>query len=590
VTQEPAELEAFRREVEKSEKASEPLTPAHVEAIGVPSRKVLPEGISNEVAAAKLEEVLNSAGASATAKANALALLLLVDDKKGQERVVAICQQGDSELKRQVLLNLSFLDDQHALRITDPALIRELHQLIRSPEFGPLAMNICVGFAVPGTLEEIWKCAPESPAELRPEMAFWLSRLKLDRRTFEFCSEGLSGEDKGRHYRYLTAMEHFVEGEDQALAQEVLERMADDLLQTLSRKKVSMLDFPQGACGTVLQKGRGEKAKKLVDQILADFQERDSYLYQLAYTAKRQGEPDLGVSRLLNDLADNKQGKSAREAIMALYADSGNPQIADALWGQIQRVKQPQDLFMLGRALLTVGGDNAVARCKTLALQMPDPEKQALLREMAKDSPLILASRFIGAGFLVSNQVEAVIAHVREYQEEYYGKGALRKMDAQEFLIASKLVAHFDVETDELPVRHDKLIRELASISGGVFAPACCRETFVKAADKKDPFEQPYHVAFIHGDRLYRFVARNFGDWYDLERVLIACNKALEEQGVPQRFRELEGDGQCAAVAFITPEQESLLRDAFYVVFGKDPNTAMEKGKAFEDQVRKQLR
>jgi hypothetical protein len=162
-------------------------------------------------------------------------------------------------------------------------------------------------------------------------------------------------------------------------------------------------------------------------------------------------------------------------------------------------------------------------------------------------------------------------------------------MDAQEFMIAAKMVANFDVETDELPVRHDKLILELAAISEGVFAPSCCKETFIKAPDKKDPFEQPYHVEFIHGDRLYRFVARNFGDWYDLERVLIACNKALEDSGVPQRFRELEGDGQCASVAFITPEQERVLRDSFYVSFRKASNAAMEKGKAFEDQVKKQL-
>jgi hypothetical protein len=488
-----------------------------------------------------------------------------------------------------MLLNLSFMDSQASLRITNPALIRELHKLIRSPEYGQLAMNICVGFAVPGTLEEIWRCVPEAPAELKAEMAFWLSRLKLDRRTFQLCSEGLSGEDKGTHYRYLTAMEHFIEGEDQVLAQEVLERMADDLLRTLSQKKVSMLDFPQGACATVLQKGRGEKAKKLADQIVAEFPERDTYLYQLAYTAKRQGEPDRGVSRLLKDLSDQKQSKWAREAIMAIHKDSGNSLIADVLWRQIQSMKQPQELFMLGRVLLAVGGDDAVTHCKTLALQLPDPKKQAFLREMAKDSPLVLANRFIGAGFLMSNQLETVMAHIKEYQKEYYGEGPLQKMDAQEFMIASKMVAYFDVETDELPVRHDKLILELASISKGVFAPACCKETFIKVSDKKDPFKQPYQVTFIKGDRLYRFVARNFGDWYDLERVLIACNKALEEQGVPQRFRELEGDGQCASVAFITPAQERVLRDSFYVSFRKDPNAAMQQGKGFEDQIKKKL-
>ncbi len=590
VTQEAFELEALRQIVGIVTKESESFAVARLEEIGVPSRKMLPEGMSNEVIVAKLEDVLIKADASATAKANALALLLLVNDKKGQEHVITICRQGASELKRQMLLNLSFLDDQPSLRVTNPELIRELHKLIRSPDYGQLVMNICVGFAVPGTLEEIWRCVPEAPAELKAEMAFWLSRLKLDRRTFELCSEGLSGEDKGAHYRYLTAMEHFVEGEDQILAQEVLERMADDLLRTLSRKKVSMLDFPQGACGTVLRKGRGGKAKKLADQILTEFQERDQSLYQLAYTAKRQEESDRGMTRLLKDLGDQKQNKWAREAIATLYKDSENSLIVDELRKHIQVIKLPQDRYAFGLTLLAVGGENAKVRCRTLARQLPDTYQQALLLALAKDDPLPLSQRFSEAEFLTSNRLEGVLASVKEYQKEYYGDESPPKMDAQEFMIAAKMVANFDVETDELPVRHDKLILELALTSGGVFAPAYCCESFIKDTMKKEPFTQPYHVEFIEGARLYRFVARNFGDWYDLERVLIACNKALAEKGVPQRFRELEGDGQCASVAFITPEQERVLRDSFYVSFRKDSNAAMEKGKAFEDQVKKQLR
>ena len=589
VTQEPAALEALRQVAVNVTKASETFNVARLEEMDLISRKALPAGISNEVIVAQLEAVLNKDDTSAAAKANALGLLLLVDSQKGQEYAINICRQGEPELKRLMLLNLSFMDDESSLRITNPTLIRELHELIRSPVYGHSAMYICVGFAVPGTLEQIWKCVPEAPAELKADMAFWLTRLTLDRRTFELCSQGLSVADKDAHRRYLTAMENFAEGEDQVLAQEALERMADDLLCLLTQQPRKWMDFPQGACGTVLRKGQGRLAKKLADRILAEAPERDQHLYQLAYTAKRQEERDQGMTRLLKDLADKKQNKWAREAIVELYKDSKNPQITDALWKHIQVVKDPHELLALGSALFAVGGENAKARCRTLARQLPDTYQQALLFTISKDDPLSLAKRFIEAGFLASNRLEAVLSNIKEYQKETYGDEPLPKMDAHEFLIASKMVAFFDVETDELPVRHDKLILELALISGGRFAPTCCREVFIKEAGKKDPFTQPYQVEFIHGDRLYRFVARNFGDWYDLERVLIACNKALEDAGIPQRFRESEGDGQCASVAFITSEQERLLSDSFYISFGKDPNTALKKGKAFEDQVKKQL-
>jgi hypothetical protein len=589
VTQEPSALEAFRQGAAPVTKASEPFTPAQLEELELISRKALPAGISNELVVAQLEAVLNKDDTPSGVKANALGLLLLADDKKGQDHVITICRQDDSELKRQVLLNLSFLDSETSLRITNPVLIRELHDLIRSPVYGHLAMNICVGFGIPGTEGEIWRNVPDAPADLKAEMAFWLTRLKLDRRTFELCSNGLSVADKKAHHRYLTAMEHFVEGEDQVLAQEVLERMADDLLNLCSQQTRKGMDFPQGACGTVLKKGKGRLAEKLADRILTEPPERDQHLYQLAYTAKRQGEREQGVTRLLKDLTDKKQSKWAREAVVALYKDSGNSQISAALWKHIQGVKDPHELLVLGSALFAVGGENAKAQCQTLARQLPDTYQQALLFTISKDAPLSLAKRFIEAGFLASNRLEVVLSNIKDYQKETYGDEPLLKMDAHEFLLASKMVAFFDVETDELPVRHDKLILELALISGGLFAPTCCRESFIKEAGKKDPFTQPYHVAFIHGDRLYRFVARNFGDWYDLERVLIACNKALEDRGVPQRFREIEGDGQCASVAFITPEQERLLSDSFYLSFGKDPNTALKKGKAFEAQVKEQL-
>lgn len=589
VTQEPAVLEALRQSAVNVTKASETLTVSRLEEMGLISKEALPSGISNELVVAQLEAVLNKDDTSAAAKANALGLLLLVDGQKGQEYAINICRQGEPELKRLMLLNLSFMDAESSLRISNPSLIRELHDLIRSPADGHSAMNICVSFGVQGTGEEIWRSVPDAPVDLKAEMAFWLTRLTLDRRTFELCSQGLSVADRKAHHRYLTAMENFVEGEDQVLAQEALERMADDLLQLLSQKPRKWMDFRQSICGTVLQKGQGRLAKKLADRILAEPPERDQHLYQLAYTAKRQEERDRGIDRLLKDLADKNQSKWAREAIAALYKDSENSQIVDALWKHIQDLKLPQDRYSLGRTLLAVGGESAKARCSTLARQLPDTFQQALLLELSKDDPLSLAQRFIEAGFLASNRLDVVVSNIKEYQKETYGDEPLLKMDAHEFLLASKMVAFFDVETDELPVRHDKLILELAQISGGLFVPTCGREIFIKEAGKKDPFTQPYQVEFIHGDRLYRFVARNFGDWYDLERVLIACNKALEDRGVPQRFRELEGDGQCASVAFITPEQERLLSDSFYISFGKDPNIALKKGKAFEDQVKEQL-
>ena len=101
--------------------------------------------------------------------------------------------------------------------------------------------------------------------------------------------------------------------------------------------------------------------------------------------------------------------------------------------------------------------------------------------------------------------------------------------------------------------------------------------------------DAPYAVQFIHGGRLYRFTARNYGDWYDVERVVLVCNRALADAGSTKRFFLIASEDQCASLVCVTPEQAAVLAEQFYVPFDEELGAAVRQGKEYEERVVRDL-
>jgi hypothetical protein len=126
-----------------------------------------------------------------------------------------------------------------------------------------------------------------------------------------------------------------------------------------------------------------------------------------------------------------------------------------------------------------------------------------------------------------------------------------------------------------------------AEASGGDFRPEACHEKMLQK--HPEDWDAPYRVQLIHGSRLYRFEARNFGDWYDVERVALACNRALADAGTERRFFQTEAIDQGATFVCLTPEQAMLLEKEFHVSFEEDLEAAMRLGKEYEERALKRL-
>ncbi len=150
------------------------------------------------------------------------------------------------------------------------------------------------------------------------------------------------------------------------------------------------------------------------------------------------------------------------------------------------------------------------------------------------------------------------------------------------------VLTSFDMETDEIPCEHHRLIMEFAEGSDGVFRPECAVQTWHRKND--EDIRAPYTVRFIHGGRLYRFGAENHGDWYDVEAVVPALNFALANAGRRERFIGVETSGQDGTYVFADPSAFRPIAEKYSLPISKDPGAAERHGKEYERQVIDQLK
>ena len=153
-------------------------------------------------------------------------------------------------------------------------------------------------------------------------------------------------------------------------------------------------------------------------------------------------------------------------------------------------------------------------------------------------------------------------------------------------LYFAKRFAAFDVETDVVPNRHDELVLDLSEASAGKFKPEAVLETYTEGG----PDAGTYVLQFVHGGRLYRTAPRDLGDWYDVEAVLLAVNRAAADAGLAERFVPLAANGQVASVVFADPAALGRAAPELGLALGTDPDEARRLGKEYEGHVVEQLK
>ncbi len=142
----------------------------------------------------------------------------------------------------------------------------------------------------------------------------------------------------------------------------------------------------------------------------------------------------------------------------------------------------------------------------------------------------------------------------------------------------------FDAETGTFPNNHDYLLESLAAMFGEPLNGA----VFVEIAPSDWESEDPYELRATLGERSWERVAANHGDWYDVQTVLDMLNTMAADVGASKRAMPLQTFDQFVTVvvgpgdALLAAANDGLLHPAV-------ARRSMDRGKAFEDEVRKQL-
>lgn len=166
---------------------------------------------------------------------------------------------------------------------------------------------------------------------------------------------------------------------------------------------------------------------------------------------------------------------------------------------------------------------------------------------------------------------------------EYYGED-WKPLTGSDWLLKAGVRYSFDTETGMHPNHHDSLLYELAELFGDALADA----TFAETAPHRDS-DEPYQLHATLGDHEWNRQAENHGDWYDVAAVLNLINDMASDIGTPDRIMPLATYDQTATV-IVGPGQSLIAAAADGLVLPAGAAAGMERGKAFEEEIRRRYR
>ena len=234
--------------------------------------------------------------------------------------------------------------------------------------------------------------------------------------------------------------------------------------------------------------------------------------------------------------------------------------------------------------MLRIGGDEARSAATGLVDRLEPDARTTILWKANGWNVVSVMDQVVGAGLLDESAYRRALEDLEvddNDDEEADGSLLAVMWEANVFLA-------FDAETGMLPCRHDQLLRDFANSSRGIFTPEAVSQQWHQ--QNPEDFKADYTLQFVLDGRLYRVRIRNQGDWYDVERLVLAINRALKDAGHAERFYAMAVGGQVAQFVFATPEAAQTLSTKLYLPIDEDLDRAMREGKEFEERVLEKYR
>ena len=507
------------------------------------------------------------------------ALLLLRFEHSGSRDLLASAlQTGSLEQRRQILIGIVYARDfEEATKVRHrqfiaaaPALVTALFDQMNSTDPGVVkaAVQTCGSLDLPGVYEQLKALCSKPDVPDRGRILYWLSNGPLTPDLLDEAIKAIGGPSEAVGEDAL--LEAFARQQDDP----ALRRRARDGLK--QRLEVWPDDGTRGYQGGRLEicqvLGETSDASDVEWLKTVVTRERGYYLHPLLLALVKLEGGDRGRDRVIALLSDPQNWSDGIVVAGEVYAATADQAIVKAL-STLADAKQDRELVQVCEALVSIGGDQARQQVEKVLPRFAEPTRLQFQSKLSGPPLAELVKRAVDLGIIDGDTTQRALTKVSADQQPNF----ITVLTECGALLA------FDAETGQLPCRHDQLLEEFAAHSRGQFRPEAATEEWLRQHD--EVYEAEYVLRFVSQDRAYQVTLRNFGDWYDVERIVLAVNRALSDAGNSARFNLISADDQVATLIFADPAKLKPLAASAGLHLSTDLNNARESGVEFERRV-----
>lgn len=531
---------------------------------------------------ARLTEILRK-DRLADESVGATLLLCRLREAAGREHAAMILQKGTTDQRLQLLRGIDGVvySESEKLKYRDflfsgPPLGSLLLGQLDDPDEQVVidAIQCCGYLSVPGVNERFMNLLQNKQAPDKDRLLYWLSQGELTPALFDYAVEASRKIESGNHWaptifvKFVTSAEEPLKTRAKDQLREILTGWPDDGRLGFNGSRLDILS------------ALSESADESDLDWLREFVDSESGLYASApLAAYVRLDPKHGRELLIQWLHNDEKRRAAIDAVYKCYRETGDGEIVKVLT-ELTLNADDRELDSLCGALSAVGGEAANNAIEKVAHKL-DPASLSYYRQVrSKHSLAEILKVVLSSELLTEAEAQAAMEQLQAGDEE---------SDPSLFglLFAANSAIAFDVESGLIPCGHDSLVIDFAKASRGRFQPESVLEIWHRT--NSEDFEAPYTLQFIVDDTLFAAEIRNFGDWYDVERIVQMINAALAHQKIDERFLGLAADGQSAMFVFAHPERIIEVAERFNLALSDDLESAMRQGIEFEQKVLQKL-
>ncbi|MCB0019873.1 MAG: hypothetical protein KDE09_18915 [Anaerolineales bacterium] len=504
-------------------------------------------------------------------------LLVHLGNSIGTKGIISCLQSLDINFQNSVLLKtsllpLSNLGSQAPVPIEKQALVEALQpflQLDSSSQFSEytqeLAVRIVMLLDVPEAAEIVSPLLRISPISVKATILHFFARKGEDHGALEVAKELI--EIESRVHATVGSLEAYCKGENIDLSRRASNILVDFVLKNYRQQGNDFANHLWHAMDGLVEAEHPD-IKRILEQVLhgpvIDFR-RGIALRHLAPL-----DEDAGVSRLTRALQDSNLRQYASESISAIGAVGDNSALSVALLNAIEQEQRERVLAKLVNAYVAVGAE--LTTMQKPVLERLDPGTRMHLKWLTSGiTPQYAANLMVQAEVVPSVSEDTLKDLEAHWTKDWSAFRVVRE-------ILDRQMAWFDTESGISPPDYLDLLAHLLTISDPIFQATDFEQTV-----NEDNGESLVRYRYMNNE--YSFLARNFGDFYDVASVLQGLNQALADAGAGERFMLLYTGDQTTCVIFVPRDSFITVAQQLDLPLESDEDAGQKQGRAFEDVV-----